>query len=242
MTDVADLVARAEAALGLLSSSGESALVEGIPCATYPIGEPWASQAKAMLPPAPGALDAAISWLSARSPVWSVMTRQKFASLDVFTSRGLTPWTELPVLVLVRAAALRAARTVPLEVGPAASSSEFLAVFGEELAPLVTDGTLADPAYDHLVGRVDGQPVACAQIRRAAGTAYVSAITVLPAYRGQGFGLAISAAAVHSALASQPRLVWLAATPELHAMYARLGFRPVDTHVLLTSGAAPAGT
>lgn len=236
MTDVADLVARAEGALGLLSSSGESELVQGIPCASYPIGEPWASQAKAMLPPPPAALDAAIDWLSARAPAWSVMTRQRFASLDVFTSRGLTPWTELPVLVLVRRAAIEATPTVPLEVGPAASAEEFLTVYGQELAPLVTAGTLADPEYDHLVGRVDGQPVACARVRRAAGTAYLGAITVLPERRGQGYGLAISAAATHAALATQPRLVWLAAAPELHPMYGRLGYRLVDTHVLLTRG------
>jgi GNAT superfamily N-acetyltransferase len=101
------------------------------------------------------------------------------------------------------------------------------------LAPLVTDGVLADPHHDHLVGRIDGQPVACARIRRVLGTAYLSAITVLPQFRGQGYGLAISAAATRQARTTHPSLVWLAAVSELHPMYARLGYRPVDTHVLL---------
>lgn len=234
MTDVADLVARAEAALGLPATSGESELVQGIPCSTYPIGEPWASQAKAMLPPPPAALDAAIGWLEARSPAWTVMTRERFARLDVFASRGLEPWLELPVLVLTQSSALRKTVAVSLEVGPAASPEEFLAVYGPELAPLVTAGALADPEDELLVGRADGRPVACARIRRALGTAYVSAVTVLPAERGNGYGLAISAAASHAALATQPRFVWLTALPDVQPLYTRLGYRLVDTHVLLS--------
>jgi hypothetical protein len=237
MTDVADLVARAEAALGLPATSGESELVQGIPCSTYPIGEPWASQAKTMLPPPPAALDAAIGWLEARSPAWTVMTRERFAHLGVFTSRGLEPWLELPILVLTQRAALRRTDAVPLAVGPATSAAEFLAVYGAELAPLVTDGALADPDDELLVGRVDGRPVACARIRRALGAAYVSAITVLPAERGNGYGLAISAAASNAALATQPRFVWLSALPDVQPLYTRLGYRPVDTHVLLTRSA-----
>ncbi|WP_020575234.1 GNAT family N-acetyltransferase [Actinopolymorpha alba] len=238
MTDVADALARAEAALTEIpADSGVSAVVAGIPCVSYPLKQAWATQAKAMVPPRPAALDAALEWVSGHADVpglWAVMTRGRHVTQPVFTERGLTPWLELPVLLLGGADRLASVPHVQgLEVSLATSPAEFLAVYGEELTPLVSPASLAAPSYHHLVGRVDGVPVACAQVREVAGTAYISAITVVPGARGRGFGSAISAAATRYALGLRPRAVWLCAQKDLHRMYGRLGFRPVDVHVQL---------
>lgn len=245
MTDLADLFARAEAAMADLPAvsimaGAAAAVVDGIPCARYPIEQPWANQAKVMVPPRPAALDAALDWLDAHACApgqWVVTTRQRYAASPVFTERGLTPSLELPVLVLGRADLLRTLPAVPgLEISAAVSAAEFLTVYGEELAPLVPAGILSDPGYHHLVGRIGGEPVACARVREVLGTAYVSAVTVVPAHRGRGVGTATSAAAARLALATNVRAVWLSATVNLHPMYTRLGFRPVGVHVQLGRG------
>jgi ribosomal protein S18 acetylase RimI-like enzyme len=239
MTDVADLLARAEAARAVVPASAgvASEVVEGVPCVSHPIGLPWACQAKAMVPPSPVVLRAVTAWLDAHALAtnqWTVMTRQRHVDAPVFTERGLTPWLEMPVLTLGRADLLVQVPEVDgLEVGPVSEPADFLAVFGQELAPLITPGVLADPTQHHLVGRIAGQPVGCAQVREVMDTAYISGITVVPAYRGRGIGSAISAAATRFALTTHPRVVWLAAERHLHQMYGRLGFRQVGVHVLL---------
>lgn len=239
MTDVADLLARAEAALADLppEAGAVTALVEGIPCASYPLDQPWATQAKVMTPPRPAALDAAFAWLDAQAAGpgrWTVTTRGRFVPESVFAARGLVPWLELPVLLLGRVAMLR---TVPrmrgFELAAPSDAAEFLAVYGAELAPLVPSSILGARGYHHLVGRIDGEPVACALVREVADTAYISAVTVAPEWRGRGAGVAISAGAARLALSLNVRAVWLSAVSDLHPLYGRLGFRPVDTHVLL---------
>jgi GNAT superfamily N-acetyltransferase len=246
MTDVADLLARAEVALTDLSAAASaagsvSAVVEGIPCARHPVDHPWATQAKAMSPPRPYALDAAIGWLEEHAPApgcWTVTTRLRHVADPVFVGRGLTPWLELPVLVLGRADRVRNAPDLPgLELSPAHDVAEFLAVFGADLAPLVPAGILTEPGHHHLVGRIAGEPVACARVREVAGTAYVSGIAVVPSHRGKGVGTAISAAAARVALTARPRAVWLTAVAgPLHRLYGRLGFQQVDVHVQLRRG------
>jgi GNAT superfamily N-acetyltransferase len=240
MTDVADLLARAEAALAELppGSPGSAAMVSGIPCVSLPIDQPWATQAKAMVPPHPAGLDQVIDWLSGHAhggpDQWVVTTRERHARLGVFTDRGLSPWLELPTLVLGSVAAVRNAPHVAgLEVGKPASAEEFLAVYGTELSPLVSPAVLASASHHLLVGRMDGVPVACAQVREVLGTAYICAVTVLPECRGRGIGRAISTAATRYALGLEPRAVWLSAVTSLHGLYGALGFRAVDVHVQL---------
>jgi GNAT superfamily N-acetyltransferase len=122
-----------------------------------------------------------------------------------------------------------------LTVGPARDAAEFLSVYGADLAPLVTPRHLRSPGYRFLVGRMDGVPVACAQVRRAADTAYVSAVTVRPEYRRRGIGAAVSAAATRIARDLTDGPVWLHAEDGPARVYRRLGYVPVDRHVLLTA-------
>ena len=238
MTDLADLLARAEAALAdVPADSGTSAVVAGIACVSYPIGQPWATQAKAMGPPSVSALEQAIEWLDAHAAApgqWAVTTRARYAGRPEFTGAGSGRGWSFPSWSWAVSPGSRPRPRSP--VSPSArrtarrSSSASTA---RDLAPLVTPGVLASPTYHLLVGRVDGVAVACAQVREVAGTAYVSAVGVLPEWRDRGIGSAISAAAARYALGLQPRAVWLSAEPHRHRMYGRIGFRPVDAHVLL---------
>lgn len=249
---LAEAVAAAESARADLSEvGGEWAIVEGIPCARLPVDYPWAVQAKAMSPPTAGALGAALRWMARWSPGGTgphgcVVTRRRYADHAVFDAAGLQPALVLSAMVQVDAP--DALTVVPdLDIGPARSVEEFrvpFRAFGTDLGPLVTPRHLAAPSELHLVGRLGGAPVACAQIHCVAGTTYVSAVAVLPELRGLGVGTAISAAATKAARSRCAGPVWLHAEAHLHPLYRRLGYRVVDDHVQLrtdtpSSAAAP---
>lgn len=211
-------------------------MVAGIACSRLPVEQPWAVRAAAMRPPTGEALGAAIGWLAQRSGSWTVITRGPHANAPVFVAAGLKVASVLQALEWQ--ADLPARQSVAgLEVGPATSVAEprsvYLRVFGADLAPLVTEAHLRAPSYHHLVARLDGQPVGCAQVRWAAGTAYISGVGVLPAVRGRGIGTAVSAAATVLARAHCSGPVWLLAEPDIMAIYRRLGYEVVDEHVHL---------
>lgn len=221
-------LARAEAALADLSDvDGDGAVVAGIRCASYGIDQPWATWARPVVPP--DDLAPVVGWLSARAGTWTV--KVSAADVPAPAYRGLAEWLTLPVYVLDEPAAMP---DVPgLTVGAPRDPAEFLGVYGTELAPLVTDRHLRAPGYRFLVGRLDGVTVACAQVRRAADTAYVSAVTVAPEYRRRGIGAAVSAAATGVARRLTTGPVWLHAADGAAGIYRRLGYVPVDRHVLL---------
>lgn len=210
-------------------------VVAGIPCVSYPIPHSWATQAKVMDVPSPEAFAAATEWLGKHAPAWTVTIRAEHANEPVFA--GLTPRVELPCLVL---SADPEPGFVPnvdgLTIARSLDQAEFLSVFGTEFAPLFRPGALAHKGARYLVGRMDGQPVACAKAELAAGTAYIGGVTVAPSHRGRGVGKAISAAAVEAAKELDPSLVWLTAVRELHPLYTPLGFREADVHLQLSGG------
>lgn len=213
---------------------GATAVVAGVKCHSIPIPEPWATQAR---PVGPTDLHPVLGWLRDQSPQWTVAVPSWLAGRDEYA--GLVPWLTLPMYVLDGEPV---AVPVPgLEIGSARDPAEFLAVYGSELAPLVTAAHLAHPAYHHLVGRLDGAPVGCAKVLEAAGTAYVSAVTVLAGYRGKGIGAALSAAASRLG-GERAGVVWLHAAERARPLYERLGYRFVGEHVLLTDAAAQANS
>ena len=118
------------------------------------------------------------------------------------------------------------------DIGPARDPEEFLVPYGAELAPLVTDAHLAADHMHHLVARVDGQPIGCARVRLMADTAYVGAVTVVPAWQGKGIGTALTIAAGELG-GRYSDLVWLHCTPTSRALYERLGYAHVEDHALL---------
>lgn len=229
MNGAAVRIAVAHADMADLTPFGDWALVSGVPCQHIALPHPWATTARVLaLPTLPGAntLARVAAWLEASSPQWTLMVRAK----DEPKIDGFRRWDLLPVLML-RSQPTSRPRS-PAEIGPARDREEFLVPYGAELAPLVTDAHLAAKHMHHLVARVDGEQVGCARVRLMADTAYVAAITVLPAWQGKGLGAALTIASSELA-ARYSDLVWLHCTPASRALYERLGYSRVDDHVLL---------
>jgi GNAT superfamily N-acetyltransferase len=229
MSDDAARIADAHADTADLIPFGDWALVCGVPCQHVALPYPWATTGRVLALPAPPGVEAlaeVAAWLTARSPQWTLMVRAR----DEPAIDGFRRWDLLPALVLRGQPSARPRS--PVEIGPARDRDEFLVPYGAELAPVVTDAHLAAEHMHHLVARVDGEPVGCARVRLMADTAYVGAITVLPAWQGKGLGAALTIAAGELA-ARHSDLVWLHCTPASRALYERLGYSHVDDHVLL---------
>lgn len=229
MTDAAVRIARAHADVTDICLANEWAVVSGVPCQHIAMPYPWASTARvlAVSEPLTASAVADVSvWLAARSPQWSLLVRLA----DETAFAGFQRWELMPVLRLVGRP--RSHPGPPVEVGPARTPQEFLIAYGAEHAPQVTEAHLAAPHMHHLVARIDGEPVGCARVRRLGDTAYVGAVTVRPAWQGQGIGsaLTISASDVGATYAD---LVWLHCSQASRALYERLGYRHVDDHALL---------
>ncbi|HEY2950605.1 MAG TPA: GNAT family N-acetyltransferase [Micromonosporaceae bacterium] len=231
MPDHADRVAAAYAAAADLSDvGGVSAVVAGVPCLSLGLPYRWATQARPLARrslPGPSVVAELVGWLTARAPQWTIVVRREHATaLDGFTTAEVLPAFRL---------AVQPPQVRPpdgLAIGPARDAAEFLAVYGADLAPLVTERHLAAAGHHHLVARLGGSPVGCARVRIQHRAGYVSGVTVLPAYRRIGIGTALSAAA--SRLAGvRTDLVWLHANASSRSIYQRLGYVHVDDHVQL---------
>jgi ribosomal protein S18 acetylase RimI-like enzyme len=172
-----------------------------------------------------------VGWLAARAPQWTIVVRgQHVGALD-----GFVPSYVMPALLLTTAPP-RPSPPAGVTIGLARDPAEFLAVYGADLAPLVTARHFAAAGHHHLIARIDAAPVGCARVRIHGGTAYVSAVTVLQPYRRRGIGAALSAAASRLGSAHAD-LVWLHAADHARAIYERLGYVQVDEHVQMAPAA-----
>ena len=229
--DLIDLVGRA-AQVWLRTSADAGAVsadIHGVPCASFDIDAPWATQAaltgRAELP-APGELGEVLDWLQARSPgSWQVRVRAEQSAAAA--AMGLAPALELGVWITDRRPYLPT--PAGLEVGEATDAAEFVSVFGADLAPLLT-GQIARPGRAFLVLRQEGRAVACARVTETGGTAYVSGVTVLPEHRGRGLGRFMSAVATSHAV-RRAGLAWLHCVDSMAPLYEQLGYRRLTTHV-----------
>jgi ribosomal protein S18 acetylase RimI-like enzyme len=236
MRDVAVRVAAAHGDTADLIPAGDDwAVVSGVPCQHIALPYPWATTGRILaLRAAPTAdtVTEVAAWLRTMSPQWTLMVRTEHEH----EVRGYQRWDLLPVLVLQGRLPL-STRSVA-DIGPASDRDEFLAVYGAELAPLVTEAHLATQRMHHLIARVDGKPVGCARVRLMADTAYVGAITVIPAWQGKGVGTMLTIASSQLA-ARYSDVVWLHCTPASRALYERLGYRHVDDHSLVVPMTEP---
>jgi ribosomal protein S18 acetylase RimI-like enzyme len=229
MKDVAARIARAHADTTDLALADDWAVVSGVPCQHIALPYPWATAGRFLAlpgPPAAGAVAEVAAWLRARSPHWSLLVLLAYEPAFA----GFQRWELMPVLALLGQPRSRPGSSV--RIGPARNPDEFLVPYGAELAPLVTAAHLAAERMHHLVARVDGEAVGCARVRMLADTAYVGAVTVLPAWQGRGIGTALTLAASELG-AAHSDLVWLHCSDRSRALYERLGYRHVDDHALL---------
>lgn len=75
---------------------------------------------------------------------------------------------------------------------------------------------------------VDGAPVARGGCTVVGGTAEITGVATLPAYRRQGLAAAVTAVLAEDAVRRGAELIWLGATDDAVArVYSRLGFRQV---------------
>lgn len=196
------------------------------------VDEPWGLQVAALVPdPEPAAVDEAVAWCretQGREP--QVVARERCREL--FPTFAVAD--ELGALV-----ASAGGRQSLLDVELARDVVEFRAVYADSFGmpqrlvdALVVEADLS--AVPHLLGRVGGEAVACAQLRIGDRAGYVSGVGVVPELQGRGYGTAMLAASRDTAGRRGCELVWLNASPHNVPFYERIGFELVDTHIVLT--------
>jgi GNAT superfamily N-acetyltransferase len=101
-----------------------------------------------------------------------------------------------------------------------------------------TTSYLTNPLIGLAIGSCDGRDVAVAGFSVSGPTAVVWGVATLPAFRGRGFGAAVSNAALAEAAARGCTSACLRSGPLSRPLYERLGFRYVCQH--RTYGPPPA--
>ncbi|HEY4846026.1 MAG TPA: GNAT family N-acetyltransferase [Candidatus Dormibacteraeota bacterium] len=104
------------------------------------------------------------------------------------------------------------------------------ALFQPIYQPAITDM----PSASIYLASVDGEPVSTAVSWQGDGGVGIFNVATPPALRGRGYGAAVTARAAEDGFAAHAELAWLQASVMGEPVYRRMGFRQVDTHLLLT--------
>lgn len=207
--------------------------IAGLTVVGLGVDEPWGVQIVAMPDePRRASVDEAVRWCADRGFTPEVVVRGRHRQV----------LGELPVLEDLAAFAAPAggAGQDLLDVVAAADVEEYRAVYASSFAmrpglaeTLVVAADLTAAGVAHLVGRVDGRAVACAQVRAGAELALVAGVGVVPDVQKRGYGTAMLAACRAEAARRGCTTVWLNAAPHNMPFYEGIGFEVVDTHVAL---------
>ena len=92
---------------------------------------------------------------------------------------------------------------------------------------------LSTPGTCQIWGFLDEQLVAGATAISTPGIAGIYAVSVEEPHRRQGFGAAITWAAIRSGLEMGAESAWLGTTEMAHSMYLRMGFEQVGEYQML---------
>lgn len=206
--------------------------VAGLTIVSVGVDEAWGLQVIAMVGPVePAAVDEAVAWCRDLGRDCVVMVREREAAL--LTSYRVVD--ELPAMV-----APAGGSQSLLDVEVASDVDAFREIYESSFgmrtglaAQLVVAADLG--VHPHLLGRVDGRVVACAQVRPGLEMAYANGVGVLPTERGRGYGLAMMTACRAEAAARSCELLWLNASPTSVGFYEAIGFELVDTHLALAA-------
>jgi len=204
--------------------------VAGLTVVSLGVDEPWGVQVVAMPdPPDHAAVVAAVAWCRERAHRPQVIVRER--DRDALASYDVSE-------MLATLAAPAVGEQTLLLVEHAIDVGEFRHVYGAAFGmsaalveALVVEDDLA--ALPHLLGRVGGRAVACAQVRAGERLAYVSGVGVRPEEQGRGYGTAMLAACRAEAARLGCERVWLNAAPRTAPFYEGIGFELVDTYVAL---------
>jgi GNAT superfamily N-acetyltransferase len=137
---------------------------------------------------------------------------------------AIVPGPELEVTRVRDAAGLAVAGTIAaagFEVPP----DLFAAFFTPHLAAM--------PGLSIYVARAQGRPVSTATAWVGDGGIGIFSVATPPEHRGRGYGRAITARAVEAGFASGADLAWLQASPLGEPVYRAMGFRQVETYLIL---------
>ena len=100
--------------------------------------------------------------------------------------------------------------------------------------PLFQPAIAELPGISVYLALVEDEPVSTAMSLLGDGGVGIFNVGTPPALRGRGYGAAVTARAVEDGLAAHAEVAWLQASPLGEPVYRRMGFRRVDTHLLLT--------
>jgi GNAT superfamily N-acetyltransferase len=191
------------------------------------------------------ALEGALAELEDEGLPYSVQVREGATPAVVDEARrlGLTKEERIPGMALhsVDLASPDVPGLQILSVATADGMAQALAVAAEGfgapadlLAPIYMLEFLQLEGAAYYVGRVDGVDVSTAVGFAVDGTAGIFNVATPPEHRGHGYGAALTARAARDGFAAGADLAWLQSSEMGHSIYRRLGFRDVETYVLLT--------
>jgi ribosomal protein S18 acetylase RimI-like enzyme len=119
-----------------------------------------------------------------------------------------------------------------LDVAAAVAASGFEAPSGA-LAPLYSPNIAAIPGVSIYLAEAEGRPVSTATAWLGDGGIGIFNVATPPEFRGRGYGRAITAKAVQAGFDDGADLAWLQASPLGEPVYRAMGFREVDTYIIL---------
>ena len=99
----------------------------------------------------------------------------------------------------------------------------------EPFVQLMTPDVLRLPGVRCYLGETGGQAVTTGIGATVGGCTGVFSVATPPAHRRRGYGAALTARAVTDGLAAGAAWAWLQSSPPGYGIYARLGFRTVET-------------
>ncbi len=103
----------------------------------------------------------------------------------------------------------------------------------EQFAPLFTPRVAATPGISIFVAWAGGRAVSTATTWLGGDTVGIFNVATSPAERGRGYGRAVTAYAVRDGFTTGADLAWLQASPLGEPVYRALGFRQVETYLVL---------
>lgn len=158
---------------------------------------------------------------------------------DRLAAHGCVPVEDEPGMAADLAqVSLDTATPAELQIAPvsdAATLRAWMGVWGVDAPAHLLDlaaelysraGFAADRPLHHLLGYVDGQPVACAALFEALGITSVQHVVTRPAVRRRGYGTAPTQAVMRAARARGYRYCVLTSSALGMGVYQQLGFRP----------------
>jgi GNAT superfamily N-acetyltransferase len=216
----------------LLCRDGAAASITGLPYA--PFNSVWLEQPN----PPVSAVAALLDEVAGAGPYSLSLRPGSDAVLaDLAVERGMKSDGELPLMVLDatagvgairRAQGLAIRRLAPRE-GPV-HAKVAAAAFGCPEDMFLPDASLM--WLDGLrcyAGEADGRTVATALSVTAGEFTGIFNVATEPAYRGRGFGSAITAWAVADGVEAGAAWCWLQSSEKGHPVYRDLGFRTIET-------------